>query len=96
MKKLRTGDPVIVITGKYKGKVSSITKVGEDRVWVKWVNEVKKAVKWKGFVKKHLSIHISNVAYYDETAKKPSRVAISITKDWKKTRKLVKTNKEIK
>ena len=47
MKKLRSGDPVQVITGKYKGKISSIEKTEEEKVWVKGVNEVKKAVKGK-------------------------------------------------
>ena len=96
MKKLVSWDPVIVIAGKYKWKVSSIDKIDWDRVFVKWINEVKRAMKWKGFVKKHLSINISNVMYYDEGAKKASRVRIVTNKDGKKIRKVVKTEKEIK
>lgn len=96
MKKLRSGDPVIVTTGKYKWKISSIEKVDWDKVWVKEVNEVKKAMKGKGFIKKQLPIHISNIMYYDESAKKPSKVKVEITKEGKKIRKTVKTNKEIK
>ncbi|AHB40856.1 TPA: 50S ribosomal protein L24 [Patescibacteria group bacterium] len=96
MKKLRSGDPIIVIAGKYKGKVSSIEKIDEDKVWVKEINEVKRAMKGKGFIKKHLPIHISNVMYYDEATKKPSKVQISTTKEGKKIRKIAKTNKEIK
>jgi ribosomal protein L24 len=45
MKKLRKGDPVIVIAGKLKGSVSSIESVDGDMVTVKDVNVVKKAVK---------------------------------------------------
>ncbi|MEI6425821.1 MAG: 50S ribosomal protein L24 [Candidatus Absconditabacteria bacterium] len=96
MKKLRSGDPVQVITGKYKGKISSIEKTEEEKVWVKGVNEVKKAVKGKGFVKKHLPINISNVMYYDESTKAPSKLAIKITKEGKKVRVIKKTDKEIK
>lgn len=96
MKKLRSGDPIQVIAGKYKGQTSSIEKVGEDKVWVKWINEVKKAVKGKGFIKKHLPIHISNVMFYDEASKKPSKIKIAVTKEGKKVRKLKTTDKEIK
>jgi large subunit ribosomal protein L24 len=96
MKKLRSGDPIQVIAGKYKGKVSSIEKVEEDKVWVKGVNEVKKAVKGKGFIKKHLPIHVSNVMFYDEASKKPSRLTVSTDKEGKKVRVVKKTNKEVK
>ena len=64
MKKIRKGDPVIVITGKHKKIVSSITRVSGDFVYVKDVNVVKKAKKGEGFVKKTLPLHVSNVAYY--------------------------------
>lgn len=96
MKKLRSGDPIMVIAGKYKGKISSIEKTEGDKVWVKEINEVKRAMKGKGFVKKHLPINISNVMYYDEASKKPSKVKITTTKEGKKVRKIAKTDKEIK
>ena len=96
MKKLRSGDPIQVIAGKYKGKVSSIEKIEEDKVWVKEVNEVKKAVKGKGFIKKHLPIHASNVMFYDQASKAPSKVGVKTTKDGKKIRVIKKTDKEIK
>lgn len=86
----------MVIAGKYKGKIASIEKMLEDKVWVKWINEVKRAMKWKGFIKKHLPINISNVMYYDEASKKTSKVKIAVNKDGKKIRKVSKTDKEIK
>lgn len=86
----------MVIAGKYKGKVSSIEKIDEDKVWVKGINEVKRAMKGKGFVKKHLPLHISNVMFYDEASKKPSKVKIATNKEGKKIRKIAKTDKEIK
>ena len=61
MKKLRKGDPVIVISGKNKWKVSAIETIDGDYVTVKDVNVAKKAIKWQWFVKKTLPIHISNV-----------------------------------
>ena len=72
---------MIVIAGKYKGKISTIQKfVGEDRAIVKGINEVKKAMKGKGFIKKTLPIHISNVMYYVEDKKKATKIRIVIDK----------------
>lgn len=46
MKKIKKGDPVMIIAGKNKGKVSTIEQVVDnDYVVVKDVNVVKKAVK---------------------------------------------------
>ncbi|MBO4203969.1 50S ribosomal protein L24 [bacterium] len=92
MKKLRKGDPVIVIAGKHKGKVSSIGRVDGDFVYVKDVNIVKKAKKGEGFVDKHLPCHISNVAYYLADQKAPTRIRFERSADGKKkTRIAVKT-----
>lgn len=91
MKKLKSWDPVIMITGKYKGKISTIQEfVGDDRILVKWINEVKKAVKWKWFMKKILPVHISNVMYYVEDKKKATKIKIVSDKKWKKTREATK------
>ena len=85
MKKLKTWDQVVVTAGKHKWKVSTIEKIDWDDVFLKWVNEVKKATKWKWFLKKTLPVHISNMMYYLEKEKKWTRVWIKITK-WKKER----------
>jgi large subunit ribosomal protein L24 len=46
MRKIKKGDPVIVIAGKHKGKVSTLERfVDAERVIVAGVNEVKKAKK---------------------------------------------------
>jgi len=91
MKKLRAWDPVILIAGKYKGKISAIQKfVDDDYVIVKWINEVKKAVKGKGFIKKTLPVHISNVMYYVEDQKKATKIKVVADKKWKKVREAVK------
>lgn len=96
MKKLRKWDPIIVIAGKNKGKVSTIEKVDWDFVFVKDVNVAKKAMKWQWFIKKTLPIHISNVMYYLESEKKPTKIKIEITKEWKKIRKAKVWDVEIK
>lgn len=90
MKKLKAWDPVIMIAGKYKGKISTIQKfVDTDYVIVKGVNEVKKAMKGKGFIKKTLPVHISNMKYYLEDQKKPTKIRIIEDKKWKKIRESV-------
>ncbi len=87
MKKLKTWDPIIVIAGKHKGKVSTIQSfVGDDMVIVKWVNEVKRAKKGEWFITKTLPIHISNIMYYLEKEAKASRITITTDAKWKKTR----------
>lgn len=95
MKKLRKGDPVIVVAGKAKGSISVIEAVDGEMVTVKDVNVMKKAVKGQGFVKKTLPLHISNVAYYLADEKKATKIAVELTKDGKKVRKAKKTGKLI-
>ena len=95
MKKLRKGDPVIVIAGKAKGSVSVIEALDGDMVTVKDVNVVKKAVKGQGFIKKTLPLHVSNVAYYLADKKKATKIGIELTKDGKKVRKAKITGKVI-
>lgn len=97
MKKLRSWDPVIMIAGKYKGKISTIQSfVSDDLVLVKGINEVKKAVKGKWFIKKTLPVHVSNVMYYVEDQKKASKISIVTDKKWKKTRQATKLKLTIK
>ena len=74
MKKIRKGDPVIVIAGKHKGSISSISRVSGDFVYVKDVNVVKKAKKGEGFIKKTLPLHVSNVAYYLADQKSATKI----------------------
>ncbi len=95
MKKLRKGDPVIVIAWKSKGSVSVIEALDGDVVTVKDVNVVKKAVKGQGFVKKTLPLHVSNVAYYLADQKKATKIWLEITKEGRKVRKAKVTGKII-
>lgn len=97
MKKLKAWDPVIMITGKYKWKISTIQEfVDDDHVIVKWVNEVKRATKGKWFLKKTLPAHVSNMMYYIEEQKKATKVKIITDKKWKKTREAKKVKLTLK
>ena len=96
MKKLRAWDPVIVISWKHKWKISNIEVVDWDYIIVKDINVAKKAVKWQGFVKKTLPMHISNVMYYLVKEKKACKIKIEINKEGKKIRKAKKLDIQIK
>ena len=79
--KIKTGDPVIVITGNDKGKSGNVTSVikSNDRVIVEGVNIIKRHKKATQespgkIEEKEAPIHISNVAHLDPESGKASRV----------------------
>ena len=79
--KIKTGDTVIVITGKDKGKTGNVTSVikSNDRVIVEGVNIIKRHKKATQespgkIEEKEAPIHISNVAHLDPESGKASRV----------------------
>lgn len=97
--KLKTGDKVVVIAGKDKGKEGNITKVlkNENKVVVEGVNVAKKHIKPNGqtagsIVDIELPIHASNVAILDPKTKKPSRIGHTTDKNGKKVRITKKSN----
>ena len=90
--KIKTGDTVIVITGKDKGKTGKVSSVikENDRVVVEGVNIMKRHRKATqespGKIEEiEASIHISNVAHLDPETGKPTRVKYD-TKDGLKRR----------
>ena len=86
MNKLRSGDEVIVLTGKYKGKRGKIlSRVDADYLLVEGINVVKKAVKPNpmtgvtgGIVDKTMPIHQSNVAIFNPKTGKADRVGFKV------------------
>ena len=78
MNKLKTGDEVIIISGKDKGKTGTLTKfLAKDRCIVMGLKIVKKHQKPNpqlniagGIIEKESPIHISNVAIYNKKLKK--------------------------
>lgn len=86
MKKIRTGDEVIVTTGKDKGRRGTVLEVlANDRILVEGVNLAKKHVKPNpnigetGGIKDHaMSIDISNVLIFNPKAKKGERVSFRL------------------
>ena len=98
----KTGDKVVVISGKDKGKEGKITHVlrAENRVVVEGVNIVKKHVKGNGqtagsITEVEAPIHASNVMIIDPKTKKPTRIGHSVNKDGKKIRVTKKSNSSL-
>ena len=96
--KIKTGDTVIVITGKDKGKTGNVTSVikSNDRVIVEGVNITKRHRKATqespGKIEEiEASIHISNVAHLDPDTGKATRVKYEL-KDGSKRRLSVVSN----
>ena len=98
----KTGDKVVVISGKDKGKQGKITHVlrSENRVVVEGVNIVKKHVKGNGQTPGSINeveapINASNVMILDPKTNKPTRIGHSVNKDGKKIRVTKKSNSSL-
>ena len=100
--KLKTGDKVVVIAGKSKGKEGTIISVlkDENKVVVEGANMVKKHIKTNGqqsgsIVEKEAPIHASNVMILDPKTKKPTRIGHTTNKAGKKVRVSKKSNENL-
>ena len=93
---VRKGDLVIVTSGAYKGKKGKILKVVGDRVIVEKVAMVKRHTRATqanpqgGIVDKEGTIHISNVALFDEKLGRGTRTK-NVVEDGNKIRVGVKS-----
>lgn len=102
--RLKKGDTVMVMTGKYKGKSGKIvaTHPTKNTVTVEGINIIKKAVKPNrqypqgGIIEMTKPIAVSKVMIVEPTTKKPSRIGYQFDKDGKKVRIFKSTGKEIK
>lgn len=82
MKRIKSGDEVIIIAGKSKGHVGKILRVDDERVVVEGGNLIKKHVKANpqqpenkgGIISKEAPLHVSNVAHYNPITKKADKV----------------------
>ncbi len=94
MAKIHTGDPVVVLTGKDKGKRGSVLRVLNDgHVLVEGINRVKKHQKPNpmrniqgGIVEKEMPIQNSNVALFNVATQKADRVGYKLLDDGRKVR----------
>ena len=95
MKKLKTGDKVVVVSGSNKGKEGKITKILDSKVIVEGVNIVKKHLKPKNNGETEAAIHVSNVMLVDPKTKKPTKVKIEKDSKGNKVRISKKSNEKI-
>ncbi len=94
MNKIKREDEVVILAGKDKGKQGKVMRFKGDRIFVSGINMVKKHSKPVpalnkpgGIVEQESSLHISNVAMYNPTAKKHDKVGFSIEeKDGRKVK----------
>ena len=85
MNKIKQNDEVIVIAGKDKGSVGTVTKVMGSKLIVEGFNIVKKHVRPNpqggiqgGIEEKEMPLNISNIAIYNATTQKADRVGIRV------------------
>ena len=89
MNKIKTGDQVIVIAGKDKGKQGSVTKIlSNGRCFVSGVQMVKRHTKPNpnagiagGVIEKESSIDMSNISIFNPTTKKADKILIQSQED---------------
>jgi large subunit ribosomal protein L24 len=94
MDKIRSGDEIVVIAGKDKGKRGKVlTRVDAEHVVVEGVNRAKKHVKPNpvkgvvgGVVDKDMPLHVSNVSLYNPVTQKADRVGFKQLEDGTKVR----------
>ena len=102
MRKIKTGDDIIVITGKDKGRRGTVLRVYDDeRILVEGINMVKKHQKPNpqagvqgGIIDKEMPIEQSNLMLYNPQTKKGDRVGIRFLEDGRKVR-YFKSNNEV-
>lgn len=99
---VRTGDVVVVLSGKDKGKKGSVLKVipKKDKVIVEGVNIVTKHKKPRkmgeegGLVKQEAAIYACKVMNVCQKCKQPTRIARKVSLDGKIKRYCKKCNEE--
>lgn len=101
--RIRTGDTVMVISGKYKNKTGKVLRVmsDEDKVVVEKINMIKRHVRPNqtnregGIIEREAPLHISKVMLLDPETGKPTRIRTKVEADGSKLRVAVKSGKVI-
>lgn len=104
MKRIKTGDIVIVIAGKSKGHVGKVLRMVNDKPVVEGANMQTKHIKPNpqkdekgGIITREAPLDVSNVAMYNAITKKADKVGFKIIeKDGKKRKvRYFKSNNEV-
>ena len=93
MRKIRSGDTVVVLSGRNKGEQGKVRQnlIDRDRVVVEGVNIVKKHIKrgrarQAGIVEVEAALHVSNVMLVCPSCKEATRVGVRQGDDGKNAR----------
>jgi large subunit ribosomal protein L24 len=85
MMKIKQNDEVIVIAGKDKGSIGTVTKILGSKLIVEGFNLAKKHVRPNpqagiqgGIEEKEMPLNTSNVAIYNPTTKKADRIGVRV------------------
>ena len=91
--RIKTGDEVIVIAGKDKGKTGRVVRVLPERhqVIVEGVRRVRRHQRPVGdqpggIIEKEMPVHLSNVGIYNPATGRADRVGIKTLEDGRKVR----------
>jgi large subunit ribosomal protein L24 len=85
MNKIKQNDEVIVIAGKDKGSIGTVTKVMGSKLIVEGFNIVKKGIEG-GIEEKEMPLSVSNIAIYNSTTQKADRVGVRVNDKGEKER----------
>jgi len=104
MNKIRSGDEVIAIAGRDKGRRGKVMqRIDDSKLLIEGINLVKKHAKPNpmkgitgGIMEKTMPIHQSNVAIFNGTTGKADRVGIKLLAGGKKVRVFKSSGEEIK
>ncbi len=98
MAKIKKGDEVVVLAGKYRGQRGTVTRVltGESDCREYQYGKTPNPMRGEagGIVEKEAPIDISNVAIYNPVTQKPDRVGFKFLEDGRKVR-YFKSNNEV-
>ena len=85
MMKIEQNDEVIVIAGKDKGSIGTVTKILGSKLIVEGFNLAKKHIRPNpqagiqgGIEEKEMPLNASNVAIYNPTTKKADRIGVRV------------------
>ncbi len=102
MRKIRTGDQVLVTSGRNKGQRGVVRQnlMERDRVVIEGVNIVKKHIKrgrarQAGIVEVEAALHVSNVRLICPNCSEPTRVGVRANADGKNQRYCKKCDEAI-
>lgn len=100
---IRKGDSVVVISGKEKGKRGKVLRLSKDgsRAYIEGVNLVKRFARKTrqnpqgGLMTEEASIHLSNLALFNDKLSRGVRFRTRVLADGSKTRVCVKSGQEL-